>query len=161
MTNDSNEQKNDSTGQAAEGARAAESRPTPPEVDAAETERGASKRYRNRNFRSARDFMLEELKLRCDECGPKLKECLNGSICIRIRDKEEIYFLDWGAQGAKVEEVSDARGDCVIELAEVNFLKILSGELNPQIAMLSEKIFVQGRLGLAIYFFNLVAPQPH
>lgn len=159
MVNDAGEQKPEKGEAGLANSEAAEAKVAA--VASEESERAPARRNRSRNFRSAREFMLEELKLRCEEAGPKLKECLNGTVCLRIRDKEESFFLDWGVQGVKVDEVSDSRGDCVIELAEVSFLKILAGELNPQIAMLSDKVFVQGRLGLAIYFFNLVAPQPH
>lgn len=53
----------------------------------------------------------------------------------------------------------EGRGDdvCIITTDAVHMLSIAAGHLNPQIAMLSEKIEVSGRVGPALYFFNLIA----
>jgi putative sterol carrier protein len=46
-------------------------------------------------------------------------------------------------------------------MSEDHLKRIWQGELNPQIAMLSEKIRVEGRKAVAIYLFNLIAPPGH
>ena len=50
------------------------------------------------------------------------------------------------------------KADCRIKIRAVDFLSISNGDLNPQIAMLSEKISIEGKTEMAVYFFNLIAP---
>ena len=49
--------------------------------------------------------------------------------------------------------------DCYISLNDRDVYRIYRGDLNPQIAMLSDKIEVGGKLSFAVYFFNLIAPR--
>lgn len=115
---------------------------------------------RRKNFTSARDLMTEELRLRAEHSSERLKACLTGTILIRVRDRGENFIFDWTGNSPRAEASKESTADCSIELNENTLLKIASGDLNPQIAMLSEKITVQGKLSLAVYFFNLLAPYP-
>ena len=57
-------------------------------------------------------------------------------------------------------EGSDADAvDSVISLTEQNLMAVRSGDLNPQVAMLADKIKVKGKIGPAVYLFNLIAPR--
>jgi putative sterol carrier protein len=38
-------------------------------------------------------------------------------------------------------------------------MAVRSGDLNPQVAMLADKIKVKGKIGPAVYLFNLIAPR--
>ena len=57
------------------------------------------------------------------------------------------------------EEIDPRKVDCVVKLKEPQLMAIQSGELNPQIALVNEKVKVEGAAGLAMYFFNLVYPR--
>ncbi|MBN8549921.1 MAG: SCP2 sterol-binding domain-containing protein [Deltaproteobacteria bacterium] len=115
---------------------------------------------RRRNFANARELMTEELRTRATQSSDRLRACLTGSIIVKLKERGEKYLFDWTGGAPRAEATDQAEGDCVINLSEGNLLKIAAGELNPQIGMLSEKIQVQGKLSLAVYFFNLIAPFP-
>ena len=76
-----------------------------------------------------------------------------------IEDRKEKYLFDWSAEGIKSSRTEAAESDCKITLSEDNLLRIAWGDLNPQLAMLSDKVKVTGQLSLAIYVFNLIAPR--
>ncbi len=130
------------------------------EEDEAEERRQRERRDRRRNFNNARELMTDELRQRAEFSSARLKECLAGSIVVRLRERNEKFLFDWTGATPKAEPTDQSSGDCVIDLHENTLLKIASGDLNPQIGMLSEKISVQGKLSLAVYFFNLIAPFP-
>jgi putative sterol carrier protein len=115
---------------------------------------------RRRNFSNARELMTDELQTRASQSSDRLRACLTGSIIVKLRERSEKYLFDWTGNIPKAEATEKTEGDCVINVSESNLLKIASGDLNPQIGMLSDKISVQGKLSLAVYFFNLIAPFP-
>ncbi|MCX6114147.1 MAG: SCP2 sterol-binding domain-containing protein [Proteobacteria bacterium] len=49
--------------------------------------------------------------------------------------------------------------ECIVSLNEQSLMAVRSGDLNPQVAMLSDKIRIKGKVGMAVYLFNLVAPR--
>lgn len=116
------------------------------------------RRERRKNFSNARELMTDELRLRAEESSERLRACLTGSIIVKLRERGEKYLFDWSSTQPRAEATDQTTGDCVITLSENNLLRIATGELNPQIGMLSDKISVEGKLSLAIYFFNLIAP---
>lgn len=130
------------------------------EEDVQTDQRPVERRERRRNFQHARELMTDELRLRATESSDRLRACLTGSIVVKLRDRSEKYLFDWTGTAVRAEATEDSTGDCVITVSENNLLRIASGDLNPQIGMLSEKIAVQGKLSLAVYFFNLIAPYP-
>lgn len=117
---------------------------------------------RRRNFDRAQEFFTEGLTARVERITDKLRSQVDGLIQISVIDKKEHYYLD-GRGGALqvLEKLSDKKdsADCVINVIEKDLLKIVEGGLNPQVAMLSDKIKVEGKSALAIYFFNLLAPK--
>lgn len=114
---------------------------------------------------SARDLLMVHLPERARRENTKLHSYLTGSICFVIPESRESFLFDWTNDVATASDIANAeRGaaapqpDCTITISEANLLRICSGDLNPQVGMLSDKISVVGRLGLAIYVFNLIAP---
>ena len=76
------------------------------------------------------------------------------------------FGLDWRQADLVVAPLEgDLSGhgapDCTIRLSEDNLLRVASGDLNPQVGMLSDKIRVTGKVSFAVYFFNLIAPRPN
>jgi putative sterol carrier protein len=117
-------------------------------------------REEDRRCSSARELITEEVVRRAQNANVKLRSQLVGSILVQVGYGQERYLFDWSTEELKVGQAgSDSAADCTIQISEDNLLKIASGDLNPQIAMLSEKIKLQGRLSLAVYFFNLITPR--
>lgn len=122
---------------------------------------GRERRRDDRPKRSgnARELLLEEVPRRAQHADDKLRSHLIGKVHVVLNGKNDRFSFDWSGQVATGSQVSgDESADCTIRLSEDNLMRISSGELNPQIAMLSNKIRVEGKLEFAVYFFNLVAP---
>lgn len=128
-----------------------------------------------REAKNSRELVLEELPARARRVQ-KLKSYLTGKIVIEIADKGERYLFDWTENEPKCVEVreilklrsidesgKEATGtdgvDCIVRLKEHQLMAIQAGDLNPQIAIVNEKVKIDGRPGLAMYLFNLVYPR--
>lgn len=114
--------------------------------------------------RTIKEFFEETVFERAKRASPKLRPQILGKVLIDFLDTGKKYLFDWSAETLKV-AAADANAahtesniECKIKLSEKDFMRIAQGDLNPQIGLLSEKISIQGQAGLAIYFFNLVAP---
>jgi putative sterol carrier protein len=107
---------------------------------------------------TAQGFLQEELSVRARKANPRLRSNLIGTLKVRIEDTREEFYFDWSADEFKQVTPIPETSDCKICLSGRNFMRIVRGELNPQIALLSDKIKLEGRPSLAIYFFNLLAP---
>lgn len=86
--------------------------------------------------------------------GDKLRTHLAGTIAITLRDTGKNLTFD-GRTGKFLE---GGASDCQIDTTARHLEEISNGYLNPQIAMLTEKIGVSGDVSLAVYFFNLLCP---
>lgn len=113
---------------------------------------------RGRRFTNARELLTEELGQRVQRANSRLRSNLTGSIVFEL-DGRDKYIFDWSTEALNIGPTDSDKADCVIKISEDNLMKVASGDLNPQVGMLSDKIFVSGRLGLAIYIFNLIAPR--
>lgn len=104
---------------------------------------------------SVEDLITKELPERASKASERLREHLEGVIGIDLVDHSG-YQLKWADSALEVEEVESIGDvDCCIRIAGDDLLEISSGKLNPQVAMLSDKIHVTGQPGFAVYFFNL------
>ena len=127
-------------------------------------ERGASSGDRKRAS-SAKELLLSQVTTRAQSANARLRENLAGSVLIRIKGAnpaqdqiKERYIFDWKGETSSVVTTDSDSAECVVTISELILLKINSGEINPQVAMLSDKIQVSGKISLAIYFFNLIVP---
>ncbi len=118
---------------------------------------------RRRAPANADELLLDELKARAQRAGPRLRECLLGTLLIELTNGKK-YGFDWRQAELVVAPLQgDLSGvgpaDCSIRMSEDNLLRVANGDLNPQVGMLSDKIKVLGKVSFAVYFFNLVAPR--
>ena len=128
--------------------------------DSAASKQAKAGRQRLPGYTNAQELLTAEIPARVGYVDAKLRSNLVGSIVINLRDSGEKFLFDWTTEELKTgPAAANGTSDCAIHLSGASLLKIASGELNPQIAMLSDKVKVEGRVGLAIYFFNLVAPR--
>ncbi len=130
------------------------------EPEETSTKTPQAKRARSRGVvSSARQLLLEQVQERAQNANDKLKLHLAGSLLVEVLDKNEKYLLNWKDQLPTVSELQKdglQDCDCSLKIRESDLLRIANGELNPQVAMLSDKIQGRGKLGLAVYFFNLI-----
>lgn len=107
------------------------------------------------------DFLNVELTSRLVNAPDRLMNQMAGSILLQLAGdgsylvngmSREIRALEGGAEPAL------ENYDCSVQLSARDFLMIANGKVNPQIAMLSEKVKISGKVPLAVYLFNLIAP---
>jgi putative sterol carrier protein len=110
---------------------------------------------------NAREVLTQFVPNRSERADEKLRAHLVGKILVRIEGTSEEYLFELNKGRAQVQEISSPSADCAIRVSEANLMRLVAGELNPQIAMLSGKVKIEGKAELAIYFFNLIAPRSH
>ena len=128
-------------------------------------------------IQNGRDVMCEELPDRAQRAGLRLKPYLTTSIVVELTNSGERYLFDWRQDSPKVSAVPRETAvsveevvagdsatdklyvDAHIALSEQHLMAVRSGDLNPQVGMLTEKIKVKGKVSPAVYIFNLVAPR--
>lgn len=114
-----------------------------------------------RRVESAAELFEDEIVQRANRDQVRLRPYLTGKIIVEIEDKKKKYLFDWSADAVKCGATNENESDCKISITEEHLLKIAAGDLNPQLAMLSDKVKVKGQLSLAIYIFNLIAPRAY
>lgn len=132
--------------------------------DSRENERQEKSLEQERSMRrptNAREVLTQFVPNRSERADDKLRSHLVGKIAISIEGPNEAYLFEWQSGRASVREESAPSAECAIKVSEANLMRVVAGELNPQVAMLSGKIQVEGNAEAAIYFFNLVAPRSH
>jgi hypothetical protein len=122
-------------------------------------------------IQNGRDVLCEELPNRAARAKLRLKPHLTCVLGVEISSSGEKFVFDWKGEEPKV---SPAGGtltvnaenpgeatlvDSIISISEQNLMAVRSGDLNPQVAMLADKIKVKGKVGPAVYLFNLIAPR--
>ena len=112
---------------------------------------------RRRPAQSVVELFEQDLSLRAQGANSRLRAQLMGTIEVSFSDSGRSYLFDWTGDQVRISQGGNSSADCTVRMTEQTALKIASGELNPQMAMLSDKIHVAGKLTLAIYFFNLFA----
>jgi len=111
----------------------------------------------SRQSQSVQELLTKEICERASKSHDLLRSKIKGKIMIKV-DPKQSYLFDFSTPDSKVARSTSGSADVTIELGEKDLLRIYNGMLNPQIAMLSEKIRVIGNPEMAVYFFNLVCP---
>lgn len=94
--------------------------------------------------------VIRLIKRRFQGASERLTSKLQGTVLLEVPDgnlKEQVII----SPQADAPQVT-------IRLSMQALLRIAAGDLNPQMALVSDKVTVTGDHGLAMYFFNLVAP---
>lgn len=61
------------------------------------------------------------------------------------------WVVDLTVPGGKVTTGSaDGKANCTITMEDENFIKLVTGQLNPQMAFMTRKLKVAGNMGLAL-----------
>lgn len=126
---------------------------------------------------TARDVVCEELPYRAQRAAARLKPFLTGTFIFEFTNSGEKFLFDWRGdlpvtkplpRGVAV-SCDESQGfvstdsavnvDTAVLVSEQHLMAVRSGSLNPQVGMLTEKIRVKGKVGPAVYIFNVVAPR--
>ena len=140
----------------------AEEAEAPTEAPVAEgRERRGGAPARRGQYRNSKDVMLGDVSDRLQRANERLRAQLNGSVLIEVSEPEAKYLLKGADTGLSLDALEGNganAADCKVRIRQSDLLRVASGELNPQVAMLSDRISVEGQVGLAVYLFNLIAP---
>lgn len=115
-------------------------------------EAGAAKK----ETKEVHQLLINAVNHNANRMNRRLRAQLTGRVQLLVRGSGEAYLLDWRTDDLRTEECRDPEAECTIEIGAGDLFDIARGELNPQIAMLSDKIKVSGEARMAIYFFNLL-----
>jgi len=122
-------------------------------------------------IQNGKDVLCEELPDRASRAKLRMKPYLTGAFAVELTNSGDRFIFDWRGDDPKVaplakdvkltigEGTDPSMVESIISLSEQNLMSVRSGDLNPQVAMLADKIKVQGKVGPAVYLFNLVAPR--
>ncbi len=66
------------------------------------------------------------------------------------------WSLDLTVPGGKVSTGSTGKANCTITMEDENFVKLVSGQLNAQMAFMTGKLKVAGNMGLALKLTNVL-----
>jgi SCP-2 sterol transfer family len=122
-------------------------------------------------IQNGRDVLCDELPDRAQRAKLRLKPYLTGALAVELTNSGERFVFDWRGDDLKVSPLSSdvtltigegsdsSTVECIVSLNEQSLMAVRSGDLNPQVAMLSDKIRIKGKVGMAVYLFNLVAPR--
>lgn len=134
-------------------------------------------RNQRKPIETARDVVCEELPERAQRAALRLKPLLTGSFVFDFTNSGERILFDWRDDLPVTKALNkgvaitcdEAKGfvmsdkeinvDAVISISESNLMAIRAGTLNPQVGMLTDKIRIQGKVALAVYIFNVIAPR--
>lgn len=108
--------------------------------------------------RTAQELFLDAIPERARFAGQNLKSHLTGRIRFVMKPSGAPYTIDWSGSDLKAVEGAEGDAACTIDISEADLMRIVAGELNPQVAMLSHKVRIQGSAEHASYVFNLIAP---
>lgn len=111
------------------------------------------------DVKTPREFFNTEILYRYDILDPSEQEALKGSYRVELKGQ------DGGIWSIAVEDelsVDNTRNDAeiVLSLHHKDFMNIINGRLNPQLAILAQKIKVKGDTRRAIVFQSLLTPTP-
>ena len=116
----------------------------------------ASKQDRQKVRKDSLEEFSDLVISRATAAHPTLKAVLAGTVEVFVKDRPFRAVFDFTASPPKRLDPGAKAADCCIETDERTLLRIHQGELNPQLAMVSDKMYVKGKAGLAVYFFNLL-----
>ena len=108
-------------------------------------------------IKSTKEFFNTEILYRYDILEEQVRSSIEGSYRIELEGSDkDTWSLKLGLSLDVSNKKEDA--DIVLNISERDFLNLINGELNPQIAILAEKLKVTGDLSKALAFQNVLAP---
>ena len=126
------------------------------EIIEEEEEQGAKLPW-SAKIESAKEYFQTELLYRYDLLEVDQREAVAGRYRIELKgNKGGIWTFTAGDQINVVNTREEA--DVVTSMQQRDFLSLVNGVLNPQLAILAKKIKIQGDLGTAMRFLELFAP---
>ncbi len=104
---------------------------------------------------TARQYFEERVPVIISERGEKLMN-IGAMYEFQITgDSGGTWTLNLRDEPASIEESSADAADCTVVMQDEAFVKMINGDLKPQMAFLTGKLKVTGNMGLALKLTNL------
>ncbi|MCB0344687.1 MAG: SCP2 sterol-binding domain-containing protein [Bdellovibrionales bacterium] len=108
-------------------------------------------------IKSAKEFFSTEILYRFDVLEPVVQESLSGSYRIELKGFQGgVWTMTVGEEVDVVNRREDA--ETILSMQQTDFLQLVNGDLNPQIALLAQKVKVTGDIDKAIALQYLLVP---
>jgi len=108
-------------------------------------------------IQQSKEFFATELLYRFDLLEREERELLKGSYRVEVRGNNGgiwTVFLDEGLNIVNRREDAEVVFSC----QQKDFLQLVNGELNPQLAILAQKVRITGDMKRAVFFQSLLVP---
>ncbi len=66
------------------------------------------------------------------------------------------WTLDLTTPGGQVSEGSSGKANCTVMMTDENFVKLVTGKMNPQLAFMTGKLKVTGNFGLSLKLTSIL-----
>lgn len=108
---------------------------------------------------SPKEFFSTELLYRFDVVEPENRKLFDGTYRIELKGDQN---LTWSITVGEDLKISTDRKDAeiVLKMSEGDFMELVNGRLNPQLAILAQKMKIEGEVRKAILFHELLIPAP-
>lgn len=126
-------------------------------LERAPSHRGHERLPWSSRIQNAKEFFSTEILYRFDILEREDQQLLRGRYRIELKGfKGGIWTIDVGEGLNVVNRREEA--DIVFTMQQRDFLQLVNGDLNPQLAMLAQKIRIQGDLRQAVAFERILLP---
>ena len=106
---------------------------------------------------SAKEFFNTEVLYRYDLLEEAEREIIKGRYRIELKGFQGgIWTVEAGQELTVANRSEEA--DVILSMQQKDFLDLINGVLNPQLAMLSQKIKIVGDVKKAVFFQSVLAP---
>ena len=112
------------------------------------------------DVKSPREFFSTEILYRYDILEAAEQNALVGSYRLELKGNEGGIWSISVNDEITVENTADSDAEIVISMNRNDFMNIINGRLNPQLAILAQKIKVKGDTRRAVIFQSLLTPTP-
>lgn len=105
------------------------------------------------------DEIFEAAKNSYVRAQPTLKAELQGNILFELQPGSQRFLINFKGSEPELQKLGkdeSVEADCTLQMSFKTLMKILEGDLNPQLSLVGEKVKVKGKAGIAMYFFNLL-----
>lgn len=109
---------------------------------------------------SPKEFLTAEILYRFDILEKKDREFLFGTYRLELKGfRGGVWTITLGDQLVVVNRREDA--EVTISMQQQDFIQLINGDLNPQLAIVAEKIKITGDIRKGIAFQKVLAPSDH